>query len=98
MNSTYSLGSRSGVSVFDFHIGTPGVYVFSAQYPTGEKRPEAVMALCHGFGRKLLVTILGSLVILFGSLGAAGAMATITLVKRRRAVKRMRDGLGDTAS
>ena len=31
MNSTYSLGSRSGVSVLDFRIESPGTYELSAQ-------------------------------------------------------------------
>jgi hypothetical protein len=92
MNSTYSMGSRSGASVFGFRIDSPGTYVFSAQYPPGEEGPEAVLSVGHGFVKQLLVTILGGLAIMFGTVGAAAAIAVTTFVKRRRARNRPQEG------
>ena len=91
MNSTYSMGSRSGVSVFDFRIDSPGTYVFSAQYPPGEERPEAILSVGHGFVKQLFVTILSGLGIMLGTVGAAAAIALITFRKRRRAQKQPQD-------
>jgi len=91
-NSTYSMGPRSGVSVFDFSVQSPGLYVFSAQYPAGEDGPEVVLAVGHGFVKQLLVTILGGLGIMFGSMGVAGTIAVLTYFKRHREFKRIQDG------
>ncbi|MDP6542812.1 MAG: hypothetical protein QGH60_02410 [Phycisphaerae bacterium] len=41
--------------------------------------------------KKLLVTILGGLGMMFGGLGLAAAIAVITFVKRLRARRRTRD-------
>jgi hypothetical protein len=84
MNSKYSLGSRSGIAVFNFRINSPDTYVFSAQYPPGKDGPEVVLSVSHGFAKDLLVTILGGLGILFGSAGAATVIAAITSERRRR--------------
>lgn len=89
MNSTYSMGSRSGVSIFGFSIDSPGEYVFSAQYPPGREGPQAVLTVGHGFVRQLLTTILGGLGIMFGSILAAVAITVITYVKRRKARRRL---------
>ncbi|MDP6636256.1 MAG: hypothetical protein QGG42_15255 [Phycisphaerae bacterium] len=88
VSTSYSMGSRSGVSIFDFSIDSPGEYVFSAQYPPGRDGPETVMAIGHGFVGQLLVTILGGIGIMFGSLGLAAAIAVVTFVKRRRSGRR----------
>ncbi len=84
MNSTYSMGSRSGASIFDFSIDSPGDYLFAAQYPPGQDGPETVLSVAQGFVKKLMVTILGGLGMMFGGLGLATAIAVITFVKRRR--------------
>ena len=89
MNSTYSLGSRSGVGVFDFNIDAPGEYLFSASYPPGQEGPQAVLAIGHGFVEQLLTTVLGGLGIMFGSLIAAIAIALTTFLMRRGAKKRL---------
>ncbi len=91
MTSTYSLGSRSGVSVFDFRIDSPGIYVLSALYPVGEEGPETVLSVGHGFVKQLLVTVFGGLGIMFGAGVAAVAITVITYVKRQRAHKQLRD-------
>jgi len=91
VNSTYSFGSRSGASIFDFSIDSPGDYLFSAQYPPGRDGPETVLTVAHGFMKKLMVTILGGLGMMFGGLGLATAIAVITFVKRLRSRRRIQD-------
>jgi hypothetical protein len=89
MTSTYSMGSRSGIGVFDFNIESPGKYLFSAQYPDGQEGQQTVMAVGHGFMAKLFTTILGGLGIMFGSLAAAIAIWLTTFLMRRASRKRI---------
>ena len=91
MSSTYSMGSRSGVGVFDFNIDSPGEYLFSASYPPEQEGPQAVLAIGHGFVEQLLTTVLGGLAIMFGSLTAAIAIALTTFFMRRGAKKRLQE-------
>jgi hypothetical protein len=89
VNSNYSLGSRAGISLFEFNIAAPGRYVISAQYADGTDGPEAVLAIGKGFTGRILKTVLGSFAILGGSLVASILIAVITFVKRRRAVRQL---------
>lgn len=85
MNSTYSIGGRSGISVLDFTIAEAGTYEFSAWYPEGQEGPQIVLAIGHGFTGKLLKIILGSLAMLFVSIAIGVGIALVTFSKRRRA-------------
>lgn len=89
MSSSYSMGSRSGVSLFVFTIDSPGKYVFSSQYPPGRQGPKCVMAIGHGFMKQLMTTIFGGLGVMLGSIGAAIAIAVTTGVKRSNARRRL---------
>jgi hypothetical protein len=91
MNSSYSMGSRSGVSVLDFQIESAGTYELSAQYSGGQEGPEVVLAVGEGFTEDIFKTVFGGLGILFGSIGLAVAIVVITLIKRDRAKKRATD-------
>ena len=91
VHSTYSFGSRSGVSVFDFEVSSPGTYVFSAQYSEGQEGPEAVMAVGQGIVKEILVAIFGALVSFFVGIGVAIAITVITCEKRKKARKRLQD-------
>ena len=91
MNSTYSMGSRSGVSIFDFQIERPGAYELSAQYSGDQEGPEVVLAVGQGFAADIFKTVFGALGILFGSIGLAVAIIVITLIKRDKAKKRAAD-------
>ncbi|HUP00608.1 MAG TPA: hypothetical protein VM737_03685 [Gemmatimonadota bacterium] len=84
-NTTYSLGGRSGRSVLGFEIEAPGAYRFTGSYDDGRSEPQTVLAVGHGFGRKLVLTIVGTIGIGFLAAGLAIAIAVITFVKRRRA-------------
>lgn len=87
-NTTYSLGGRSGRSVLGFDIDEPGAYQITGSYADGRSEPETVLAVGHGFGRKLLLTIVGAIGIGFLAAGLALAIAIVTFVKRRRARRR----------
>ncbi len=94
ISTTYSLGSRSGVSVLDFHVDSPGSYEFSAWYPEGQEGPEIVLAIGYGFTKRIIRTVLGGLGLFFGTVGVSVGVALITLFKRRK----VREGLGGNPS
>ncbi len=88
VHSTYTIGARAGVSVFEFNIDAPGEYMFEANYAAGRLGPKTVMAIGQGFVGRLLVTILGGLGIMLGSFGLAITIVIVTAVKRRRSARR----------
>jgi hypothetical protein len=81
-NTTYNFGGRSGRSLFEFRIASPGVYTLSARYPEGQKGPQVVLAVGKDFTAGIFVTILGALGLLFASIGIAVAITLVTLIKR----------------
>jgi hypothetical protein len=90
VSSSYAVGSRSGVAVFDFRIDQPGVYELSAGYPEGQEGPEVVLAVGQGFAIGIVTTVFGGLAIVFGSMAAATAIALVTLIKRDKAKKQLK--------
>jgi hypothetical protein len=94
VRSRYSVGGRSGYSVFDFKIDRPGIYVLSAQYAEGREGPEVVLAVGQGFTTGILTTVFGGLAIVFGSMGLAVAIAVYTAVKRHKAMRQAQDRSG----
>jgi len=91
LSETYTLGSRSGKSIFAFDITEPGAYRLAADYEDGRAQPQAVLAVGHGFLSSLLLTVFGSLGIVFACIAAA--VAIVISVWRRRAAA-VRDGAG----
>jgi hypothetical protein len=91
LSSTYSIGGRSGISLFDFSTDKPGIFELSAFYPSGEQSSakNIVLAVMHGFVGKLMATILWGLAIFFGSVAIGIAIIVITFLKRRKAKKRI---------
>ena len=89
LSSTYSIGGRSGIGIFDFSIGRPGIFELSAFYPSGEQSSakNIVLAVIHGFVGKLMGTILWGLAIFFGSAAIGVAIIVITFLKRRKVNK-----------
>jgi len=83
---TYSLAGRSGVSMLSFDIGEKtGDYRISAGYPSGRDAPRVVLAVGHGFGKRLFTTILGGLGLAMLSLIVPVTIAAVTFYRRRRA-------------
>ena len=94
-NSSYSIGSRSGIGLFDFDIDEPGIYELSASYPAvqgqqEEQRQEIVLAVIHSnvIGRifgSIMGTVAGAMVIVFVPFAVGIAVIVITFLKRRKA-------------
>lgn len=76
--STYTVQSREGVAVFNFHIEQPGLYQLAARYPAEQSGPEVVLAVGRGlFGQVLGVLVRGfALLAVFGGIGVAIAVKT----------------------
>jgi hypothetical protein len=87
-STSYSFGSRFGRSVLAFNIDRPGIYELSAGYPKGVEGPEVVLAVGHGLFGSILSSVVYPLVIFFGSIAAAAAIAIVTHLKRQEAAKR----------
>lgn len=83
-STRYSFGGREGYAILEFRIDTPGEYHFSAWFPEEQKEKKAILAIGHGFVKKLVGTIFTSIAILFGSIGLAIAITVITAIKREK--------------
>ena len=84
MKSSYSIGGRSGVSVFDFEIERPGVYELTSWYSEGQAGPEVVITVGQGFSANLLITVFGGVGICFGASVIAFIITIMTFIKRQR--------------
>ena len=94
--SSYSIGSRSGIGLFDFVIDEPGIYELSAAYPVvqgqqgEEQRQEIVLAIIHSsvieriFG-SIIGTVAGAMVVVLVPFAVGIAIIVITFLKRRKA-------------
>ena len=100
VNRTYTIGSRSGIGLFDFAIDQPGTYELSASYPAvqgqqQEQSPEIVLGVIHGSAVEKLFdsimgTVAGALAIVFIPFVVGVAIIIITFIKRRKASARAR--------
>ncbi|MHC1686039.1 MAG: hypothetical protein AB6733_24440 [Clostridiaceae bacterium] len=77
-NSNYSFGERSGKSIYKFSIDTPGVYEISALNYSGES-DNLTFGIINKFSSKLWTSILGFLLISFGS----GSIVIFRIIKAR---------------
>ena len=93
-SSTYSIGSREGKALFEFHIDQPGTYTLSTAYAAGHEGPEVVLAVGQGIFAKIALTVFGGLASLFACLALAVAIAVVTLIKRSKARKQLGSGQG----
>jgi hypothetical protein len=82
---TYTVGSRSGRAILDFTVGAPGRYVLSGEYPEGVTGGQAVVAVGRPFAWRPLLWMFGSCFVLVAILAAAGAIALVTLSRRKKA-------------
>lgn len=86
--TSYAFGGREGRSILAFDVDRPGTYVLAGDYPVGSGS-EVVLGVAHGFGRRLAMTIGGTLALAFGSAGLGLALAAITFLRRYRASRRI---------
>ncbi len=84
-STTYSIGGRSGRSIWEFGIAEPGGYALDCSYASGAEGPETVLAIGHGTLEKIVTVIFGGIGILFASVAAGGVIAVFTLSKRQQA-------------
>lgn len=91
-STSYSLGGRSGVSIFSFDVAEPGRYRLAARFPEGSGEGQLVLAVGQGFGRKLFVTIVVAIAIAFLSFAIALTIGIVTFVKRRKAARPLGPG------
>jgi len=90
-SQTYSMGSRSGIAMFDFIAKLPGEYKLYAKYAEGRSGPEIVLSVQKGFDDfvgGIFKTIALSFVILFGSFAIAALIIIFTLIKRSDSFKK----------
>ena len=104
VNRTYTIGSRSGVGLFDFVIDEPGAYELSASYPPAAaagqleeegQEQEIVLAIIHtSVIEKIFGSIMGmvtsTVVVMFIPFVVGVAIIIITFIKRRKARARTR--------
>jgi hypothetical protein len=92
MSSSYTIGGRSGVSLFDFTIDRRGTYEIAASYPSSIQGPHIVLAVFHASSiDKMFADIMGTALkgfaLVFIPFAAGVAIIIVTFLKRRKAKK-----------
>ncbi len=81
-NATYSLGSREGVSIFDFSIARGGAYEFACAFPDGARRGlKTVFAVGQGFMSDLFSSIFAIFGIVAIFVISASVSAALIIIK-----------------
>lgn len=80
--SNYSFGGHKGKSIFQFNIDKPGLYELSTPNYYGDKG-NITLGIVNEFTSKILITVLGSLGILFGTI-VIGFVRIIRSVSKNR--------------
>jgi hypothetical protein len=83
--TSYTIGNRSGTSIYAFTLDQPGRYRLAANLVSGRGDPKAVLAIEQGMFGALLSTIFGTIGIAFAGLGVAGAIVFTVLWQRSKA-------------
>jgi len=86
-NTNYTIGNRSGTSIYAFTLDQPGRYRLATNLAGGRGDPKAVLAIEQGLFGALLGTIFGAIAIAFAGLGTAGAIVFAVLWQRSKAAK-----------
>ncbi|MBY0323598.1 MAG: hypothetical protein K2X72_33080 [Reyranella sp.] len=86
MQSSYTVGNRSGTSIYAFEIDRPGRYRLAADLADGRNEPKAVLAIEQGMLGEMFSLIFGTIAIAFAGLGVAGAIVLVVLWRRSKAV------------
>lgn len=84
-NSTYSLGSREGKSVFDFTVARGGTYEFKCFFPDEARHGlKTVLAIGQGFTMKIVsvIAMIFGIVMIF--IVSASATAALIIIKLHR--------------
>jgi len=87
MAANYTIGNRSGTSIYAFTIERPGRYRLAADLPDGRGEPKAVLAIEQGVLGEMFSLIFGTIAIAFAGLGIAGVIVLVVLWRRSKAVE-----------
>ena len=87
MHSNYTIGNKTGSSIYAFTIDRPGRYRLAADLADGRGEPNAVLAIEQGMLGEMFSLIFGALAIAFAALGIAGAIVLVVLWRRSKAVE-----------
>jgi hypothetical protein len=86
-STSYTIGNRSGTSIYAFTLEQPGRYRLAANLAGGRSDAKAVLAIEQGMIGALLGTIFGAMAIVFAGLGVAGAVVFVVVWQRSKASK-----------
>ena len=87
MAANYTIGNRTGTSIYAFTIERPGRYRLAADLAEGRSEPKAVLAFEQGVMGEMVGVIFGTMAIAFAGLGVAGAIVLVVLWRRAKAVE-----------
>jgi hypothetical protein len=90
--TSYTIGNRSGTSIYDFTLDQPGRYRLATNLAGGRGDAKAVLAIDQGMVGAMLATIVGAIAISFAGLGVAGAIVFTVLWQRSKAAKSVATG------
>jgi hypothetical protein len=84
-STSYTIGNRSGTSIYAFTLAEPGRYRLAATLAGGRGDARAVLAIEQGMIGAMLGTIFGAMAIGFAGLGVAGAIVFVVVWQRSKA-------------
>jgi hypothetical protein len=85
-SASYTIGNRSGTSIYAFTLDRPGRYRLASNLTGGNAAPPAVLAIGQGMFGALLTTIFATIGIALAGLAVAGAIVFVVLWQRSKAV------------
>jgi hypothetical protein len=91
-STSYTIGNRSGTSIYAFTLDQPGRYRLATNLASGRSDAKAVLAIDQGMVGALLSTIFGAIGIAFAGLGIAGVIVFAVLWQRSKAAKSVATG------
>lgn len=90
MAANYTIGNKTGTSIYAFAIERDGRYRLAADLAGGRSEPKAVLAIEQGMLGEMFSLIFGTMAIAFAGLGIAGAIVLVVLWRRSKAVAQAR--------
>lgn len=87
MKTTYTLGSRSGVSIFNFQVNEVGEYDLTGTYLEGIEGKKIVLFIKKSNVFKNISSIIISILVLLVSIGTSVGIMVVTIVKRQKCKK-----------
>ena len=86
-STSYTIGNRSGSSIYAFTLDQPGRYRLTSNLAGGRSDAKAVLAIGQGTFGALVRTIFGAIAIVFAGLGVAGAIIFVVVWQRSKAAR-----------